>query len=142
MEMQEFAEQHRLRTCRDGCGAEIIVGKLKALHMPDRAEYASHVYDGFDGGRLGVCLFYSTARRWNAMRKKLVDVGCLVRQDGDIEGCLTFNPLNKQQTRAVLKAARIHPLRKTAEPSPAQIAARAAFAARSRVAQTPAQASF
>jgi hypothetical protein len=142
--IQQFAEHYRLRTRRDECGVEIITGKLKLprTSAPDRIEYASHVYDGFDDGSLGVCLFYPTARRWNAARRTLVAAGLTVKQDGDIEGCLTFDPASRQQVRAAMKAARIRPRREAKEPSPAQLAARAAFAAMSRTAQTTAQASM
>jgi len=142
--LQQFAQHHRLKTRRDTSGEEIIAGHRKLMRksqLPDRVEYCSHVLDGFEDHRLGVCLFYPTERCWNFARKQLVALGCMVRQDGDTEGVLTFDPASRTQTRAVLRAARIFPRRLSKEPSPGQLAARQAFATkrRSLTVETPAQ---
>ncbi len=134
--LEQFAESHRLKTRRKGCGEAIITGKLKFPRLSktkDWVENTSHVYDGFGDGRLGVLLSYPTKARWTYAKKKLVALGCVVRQNGDTEGCLTFDPASRSQVRAVLKAARVYPKKRFAvQPSPAQLAARQAFSNRRR----------
>jgi hypothetical protein len=116
--IQEFAEQHKLRLRKDGCGDVIVAGKA-VKGLPKRREYANHVYDGFDHG-LGVCLMVSSARKWGAARRALEAVGCTLRQHGDTEGCFAFDPANELQVAAVIKAAGLKARRMA---SPAQLAA-------------------
>jgi len=87
--------------------------------MPPRPEYTSHVYEGFADGRLGVCLMFVTKQKWNRARKALLALGCKVKQDGDTEGCLTFDPANEVQATAVIRFAG---LKRRRIASPAQLA--------------------
>lgn len=122
MDIQQFAENHNLKVSRDSCGASIVQGKY------------SHIFDGYADGRLGVLFVAPTKRHWNNARKKMEAAGLITKQNGDTEGALSFDPVDKAQVRLVLKLTRIRPRRVAAPPSPAQIAAREAFAAKRRAA--------
>jgi hypothetical protein len=117
--LKQFAEQNRFRTRKDGCGNLIMPGKFSAKDMPKRPEYTSHVYDGFADGKLGICLMFTSARKWGYTRRALQALGCELRQHGDTEGCLTFDPANADQLKAVIRFAGLKRIRKA---SAAQLA--------------------
>lgn len=52
-------------------------------------------------------MFGSNARKWNNARTRLVKLGFTVRQNGDAEGNLLFDPTNETQARAAIREARI-----------------------------------
>lgn len=119
MDIAQFAEKHRVKIQRDGCGDPIISGK------------AGHIGDGYDGN-LGVCVMLETKMLWTYAKKALVAAGMTIKQDTDTEGVAVFNPLNWKQARLALKVARVRTRRNAALPSQAQLAARPAFAGRRR----------
>lgn len=94
MDIKEFAEQHRLRVHRDDCGDLVISGKN------------GNIFDGY-GEQLGLYLAFSSVRQWKSAKKQLEKVDCVCRQNGDIEGILTFNPAHKTQVQLAIKLARI-----------------------------------
>jgi hypothetical protein len=120
MNIEEFAKRYRVRTVRDRCGDLIVSGKN------------GRVGDGYERDVLGVYVSAKSARKWSSVRRKLVSVGMRVKQNGDVDGVLLFDPDNHLQSRLALKAAGILSTRKAPVPSPAQIAARVAFADRQR----------
>jgi hypothetical protein len=111
-----FAVQHNLKPRRDDCNDPIICGKV------------GHICEGYSGGLLGVFVSAETPRAWTYVKLKLVAEAMRVKQDGDTDGVLTFDPANRIQARLALKVAGIKTRRKAAPPSPAQLAARATFA--------------
>ena len=120
MTIEEFATQHNLKPRQDGCNNPIIPGKV------------GHICDGYSGGLLGLYVVADTPRAWTYAKRRLVAAGLRVKQDGDTDGVLTFDPENRAQARLALKVAGIKTRRKTAPPSSAQLAARTAFADRRR----------
>jgi len=116
MNIEVFAQKHSVKIKRDACNDLTIQGK------------SGHIGDGYSDSWLGVYLSCETPKTWTYAKKKLVASGMRVRQDGDMEGVLLFDPTNRAQVRLALKAASIFPKRRTSVPSPAQLAARAAFA--------------
>jgi hypothetical protein len=96
MTLKEFAEQYRVRTRRDSCDEEIIPGK----------KFCSHIYDHGDG-RFGLCLILQTPTKWTFAKKRLSGEGFSLRQDGDTEGTLLFDPTNEKQSRAAIRGAGI-----------------------------------
>lgn len=60
--------------------------------------------------------------------------GCLLKQNGDTEGCLTFDPTNAEQGQAVIRAAGLKARRIA---SPAQLAVLASMAQLRSVAHAP-----
>lgn len=130
MDLREFAGQHRLNTKKDVCCDTIISGKnqgadtfllarVKAGRTPDRVEFRSHIFDGYDNGQLGVCLMYGTARKFRSVKRQLEAGGFVVKQEGDTEGIFTFDPANAKQSRLAIQMAKVK-IRRIA--SPAQLA--------------------
>lgn len=111
MTIRDFATQNNLRLRRDSAGDLIVPGRRTANDMPKQREYANHVYDGFAEDRLGVCLLFTT----RTTRRRLELAGCLLKQNSDTEGCLTFDPTNAEQVQVVIKAAGLK-ARRTASP--------------------------
>lgn len=134
MTIRDFATQNNLRLRRDSADCLIVPGRRTAKDMPKQREYANHVYDGFADGRLGICLLFTTKKKWTTTRRMLDLAGCLLKQNGDTEGCLTFDPTNAEQVQAVIKAAGLKPRRAA---SPAQLAVLASRAQLRRVAHAP-----
>src|SRR5712692_9513955 len=118
MHLKDFATQHRVRIRRDGCGEEIIPGRQFCADMPKRTEYRAHVSEHGDG-RFAVMLLFTTARKWESAKRKLIAAGFTLRQDGHTEGTLLFDHANEAQARLALQVCRVK-ARRTA--SPAQLA--------------------
>lgn len=118
--IEQFAEQYKVKAKKDDCGSGIIPGKV------------GHIGDGYPNGQLGVCLLFNTAGKYNNAKRVLLTSGMTLRQDGHTEGVLTFDSANRIQARLALKLARVKTTRQAIPPSPAQIAARQAFAASRR----------
>jgi hypothetical protein len=89
-----------------------------------------NVYDGFNGGRLGIYLTFGTARKWNHVRRALEAAGMVVKQNAETEGCLTFDSANSKQCRLALKQVGARIRRQAGPPSMAQLALCQAFASR------------
>jgi hypothetical protein len=45
--------------------------------------------------------------RWVSARRKLTSVGCVVVQDGDNEGTISFDPNDAESSLAILRIIRI-----------------------------------
>jgi hypothetical protein len=137
MDIKEFAIKHRVNTKQDGCNETVIPGKQFCKDMPDRIEYHSHIYDGFDSGRLGVCLLLATKRHWTFAHQELLNAGFEIKQNGEQEGCVTFDPTDSKQVKLAFKLAGIKVRRQMGPPSPKQVAARERFKTGSAVRKEP-----
>jgi hypothetical protein len=95
-EVQEFADRYRLRTRIEADGTKIIPGKFGHLYLYDK-----HLF--------GVMVMPSVPRRqyWGHVRSALRTAGFTLTQDGDGEGCATFDPADDDQSIAAIKAAGI-----------------------------------
>jgi hypothetical protein len=118
MNIQQFAEQHRVHARKDSCGDFIIPGFQQDKALPKRQEYRSHIYDN-GGGQFGVCLVLpeGSAKAWNNRKRWFLEAGFTLKQDGDAEGTLLFDPTNEAQVNLALDVCRINPIH---TPSPAQ----------------------
>lgn len=98
-----FAIQYRLSPCRDTDGTTIIQGRA-----------GCHLYE-YGDGELGLAVNSDRQkprpRRWAEMRKKCIAAGMTLRQKGDDEGALSFNPNNREQARLAIKLAGVRPKR-------------------------------
>ncbi|HEY4932682.1 MAG TPA: hypothetical protein VII23_14030 [Terriglobales bacterium] len=96
IDIQRFADNHRLKTRFDDDLTKIIPGKLGNLFE-------------YDGELLGVMVMPNPPRRnyWGYVRASLIEAGFQVVQDGDGEGSATFNPANAKQVRLAVSAAGI-----------------------------------
>lgn len=120
MQLISFAESFQLKVKRDGCGDRIIPGKH------------GHIGDGYANELLGVYLSFDTVRQWHSRRKQLLSLGARLKQNGDTDGVLLFQPEDKPLARLAIRLAGIKRRKSALPPSPKQLAARLAFAHRQR----------
>ncbi len=94
IDIQEFADNHRLKTRVDDDLTKIIPGKFGHLF-----EYGDDV--------LGVMVMPDPPKRnyWGKTRASLIEAGFQVVQDGDGEGSAIFNPANPKQMKLAIRAA-------------------------------------
>jgi hypothetical protein len=118
--LEQFATQYNVKTKRDDCGDTIVPGKV------------GDIFYGYDNGKLGVCIMLDTRKRWNRVRRLFEEAGMVIKQDADTEGVATFDPTDRKQARLALQLARVKTRRNVSAPSPAQLAARQAFADRNK----------
>ena len=103
-----FAEKHRLKVKRDDLGDTIIPGKQ------------GHVYE-YSATELGVMFMPPRTqaepwgrwcpKTWGNFKRAAVAAGMTVRQNGDSEGCLSFDPKNNEQAKLAIKIAKVRPKR-------------------------------
>jgi hypothetical protein len=116
MTLADFAEKNRLKVKRDDLGDAIIVGKqghlykfstteLGVMFMPPRTESEPW-------GRW-------CPKTWGNFRRAAVAAGMTLRQNGDSEGCLSFDPTSKEQTKLAIKIAQVRSKRQR---TPEQVA--------------------
>ena len=125
--IHKFAENNRMRVTRDDCGDAIIAGKQGQLYSYTESE-------------MGVMFLppktteYSCGRwcpkLWGSFKRAAALIGMALKQDGDSEGCLSFDPQNAEQVKLAVKIAKVR-IRK--ELSPERKAALAATLAVARV---------
>src|SRR5262249_24114568 len=100
--LTSFAHRHRLKTSRDECGETIIPGRRGQIY-----EYSDET--------LGVMFMPAKTkaepwgkwcpRTWCNFRRAAEAAGMAVLQNGDSEGCLGFDPGNREQVRLALTIA-------------------------------------
>jgi hypothetical protein len=127
MKIEQFAERYRLKLRRDTeDGTTIALGRQGQVYEYSENELGVMYSPGLKNGH-GIGSWHP--KIWNAFRQGAVSVGMTVRQDGDSEGCLTFDPANPEQARLALKIARVRPKRAV---SPERAAAMVATLAKFR----------
>lgn len=94
MTIQDFAAQYRLRARRDTCGEATIPCR--------RGGQLFELRDGI----FGVLTESLTVRAWGSIRKRLRDGGFKLRQNGDREGILSFDPSDPEQAELAIKVMR------------------------------------
>jgi hypothetical protein len=116
MTLVTLAEQHKLKVKRDECGDAIVPGKygqiyeyndthLGVLFMPPRTEAEPW-------GRW-------CPKTWGNFKRAAAAAGMTLLQDGDSEGCLSFDPNNREQVKLAIKIAKVRPKRQR---TPEQVA--------------------
>jgi hypothetical protein len=99
MTIHEFATKHRLKVWQDkDDGTDIIPG----------TNHQSHIYD--DDGELAVVFITPITKparpfSWRKHRDLGLAAGMNLRQNGDAEGCLTFDPGNAEQLKIAFRLA-------------------------------------
>lgn len=78
--------KHNLRYKLDECADPVSPTRSK--------KYDDHLYCVYKEGYVGVYIKRDTVRHYNYTKKKLLDMGCALMQDGDFEGTL-LAPNNK-----------------------------------------------
>jgi hypothetical protein len=134
MTIEQFAEKYHARTHKDE-GETFLPGTL--WDPPNGRMYGHQIYEVGDG-RFGLLLMFPVeghvdggpgkSAKWVHARKKLINAGFTLKQDGDAEGVALFNPEDKAQAKIALKLAGI----RTRQLSPERKAALAAQLAEAR----------
>jgi hypothetical protein len=108
MTITDFATQHRLKTKHDkGDDTTIIPGKAGQLYEYSDKEFAViYILPATKPAR---------PRVWNRMRDLCVAAGMVLRQHGDAEGALSFNPENREQVKLAIKLAGVKRKRQMSE---------------------------
>lgn len=98
-----FAKRNRLRASRDADGTTAIHGRA-----------GCHLYE-YSDFELGLMILSGAEdarpRRWAAIRKKCLEAGMTLRQNGDDEGALSFDPNNRQQASLAIRVTGVRPKR-------------------------------
>ena len=99
--IEQFAEQHRVRVTKDECGDPIIRGRVDE----------SNIYE-YCPTELGVAFLTSAKKSprtllWNKFQSACLGAGMTLRQQGDAEGCFSFDPTNETQAKIALKGIRV-----------------------------------
>lgn len=105
MELKQWAQAHNVWVTPDVCGDPIIPGKALQLEC-------CHVFDFEDGAHFGLCLMLDHGRSWSAAKTKALAAAFTLKQDGDREGILLFDPANETQSELALSLAGIRQHRK------------------------------
>jgi len=119
MLVQEFAKKYRLRTTFDDCKEVIIPCKR------------GQIYE-CGGGKLAVLVEAVSARGWHSVRKSLLAAGFELRQNGDCEGTLSFDPADPKQAELAIKVMRARRKRQLSEAQKAELTRRLPIASKSR----------
>lgn len=98
-----FAQQHRLRTFCDTDETTVI-----------RGQAGCHLYE-YSDSELGLMILSNAKdarpRRWTGIRKKCLEAGMTLRQNGEDEGAFSFEPSSRQQSRLAIKVTGARPKR-------------------------------
>ena len=105
MTLEQFASHYRLKVRRnpDDDNLPVIAGKNGEIYTYSENELAVSFMPGLVKGR-GVGTW--CPKRWGNFRRKAEAVGMTVRQNGDSEGSLSFDSLNREQAKLALQIAR------------------------------------
>jgi hypothetical protein len=108
----EFAKKHRLRVKLDADDMTIII-----------AGATGQIYE-YGSGLLAVMFILPHSREpspraWNHACRKCLAAGMTLRQNGDAEGALSFDPDNDAQARLAIRVAGV---RRRKRPSEKQLA--------------------
>lgn len=101
-----LAKKYRLKTSRDDCGELTIPGRH------------GHIYEfSVARGLLGVIFIpaHSRPQAWTNRKRWAASGGLATVQNGECEGCLTFDPENSHQVRVAMRIAGIHAKRRQSE---------------------------
>jgi hypothetical protein len=99
--IEQFAERNRLKTRIDrGDDTKVILGKL------------GHLYE-YGPSTMGLCFIPEPdptkperTKLWNARKQACLDAGMTLQQDGDAEGCMSFDPANHRQSKLAISVVK------------------------------------
>jgi hypothetical protein len=116
MTLATFAEQHKLKAKKDDCGTAIIPGKHGELYQYNDTElgvmFMPPHTEAEPWGRW-------CPKTWGNFKRTASAAGMTLLQDGDSEGCLSFDPNNREQAKLAIRIAKVRPKRQR---SPEQVA--------------------
>ena len=125
--IQDFADKRRLKVSKIDGGERIIAGRLGD----------SHLYQ-YSSTELAVAFVPNkwTPKTWGNHKRAAIALGMTLRQNGDSEGTLSFDPANGPQSTLALRVAKARAKRIL---SPERAAAGAARLAKARLARLAGQ---
>ena len=128
----QFAERHRLRVKRDGCGDAVVLGKFGHLYEHNTDVIGVSLEDVRSGPSRARCLL--------GRRRMAVDAGFRLHQAGEAESILLFEVGDTAQEVLAIKLVGAKQ-RRTASPAQLKVLRRAreAFKSEQTLAQRPAQ---
>jgi hypothetical protein len=107
--LDKFRTKYKLANyVLDSCGDKILASwGYRGLRHP---EDANHIFE-WDSTRLGAVISFGPdtydgpgpERAWGFCKKRLLETGCELHNDGDFEGIFRFNPSNAAQCKAIIK---------------------------------------
>ena len=110
--LKNFAESHCLKTKTDECGETIIAGKQGQIY-----ECSDHEF--------GVMFMPPKTssepwgkwcpKKWGNFKRAALALGMTLRQNADSEGCLSFDPANREQSKLAIKIAGARPKRQISD---------------------------
>jgi hypothetical protein len=105
MNLENFATKYRLKTRRspDDENELVVNGKQGQVYEYSNNELAVSFMPGLVNGR-GVGTW--CPKRWSNIRRNAETLGMTLRQNGDSEGSLSFDPLNREQAKLAIQIAR------------------------------------
>jgi len=108
MTIEQFADKYHARTHKDECGDTYIPG------TPWDEQYGHQIYEHSTPGSVGrfaIVLMFpvdgSKSAKWANAKRKLLNAGFTIKQDGDSEGVALFDPEHKAQAKLAMKFAGI-----------------------------------
>lgn len=124
--IEAFATKYRLKlkASPEDDGQPTISGKSGQVYVYSDAELAVSFTPGLDKDRRGQGKW--CPKTWGNFRRKAVEAGMSVVQNGDSDGSLRFDPGNKIQAKLALQIARLRQKRILAPDSKAVLVARLA----------------
>jgi hypothetical protein len=112
--LTSFSKKYNLRIERDECGDPVIPGQQGQLYEYGPAELGLIILD--HGGA-------PSPRLWKTAFTKCLSAGMTLRQCGDAEGALSFDPSNKYQARLAIHFAGVRPKKQISEAHKAKLLA-------------------
>ena len=100
-----FAQQNLLTTFR----------QIDDMTTVIRGRAGCHLYE-YSDSELGLIVLSDAndarPRRWAGIRKKCLSTGMTLRQNGESEGAVSFDPNDREQARLAIKIAGVRPKRR------------------------------
>ena len=103
--MRPFAEKYALRVQKDEYGDLVIAGRQGQIYEYGTTELGLAIIPQGD----------PRPRLWGSILKDCLAVGMTLRQRGDAEGALSFDPVDPKQARVAIRAAKARPKRLLSE---------------------------
>ena len=95
---KSFCTKYNLRYKLDECADPVSPTRSK--------KYEDHLYCLYREGYVGVYIKRETARHYNYTKKKLLEMGCELMQDGDSEGTLRIAENKAVKVARLLKTSK------------------------------------
>jgi hypothetical protein len=122
--LAEFSEQYRVRVRRDDCGDPMIPGKLGHLYEHGAVRFGIVLQAPTNSTALDATL--------RSRKRRAIAAGFILRQEGDSEAILLFDPADTKQARLSIRLIHAKKIKSAPRPTDAQLRARALFSSKVR----------